>query len=247
MQVSSRQHMTVTLDEIKESRGKCLHRPRHCATHQKMLKIYCCTCNELICDICTDVHSLHQRIQVSDVQAQLRGRLKELLSPLQELSEKVRKKKGPLAELVDKHKTNVATIHAKVDSAINGLVELLKKRQVEIHSEIDGHAEQEKESILAEVKDVEQTLTWLTGSISFIDRMLKTASDYDLVAMGPQVIEQCKTLQRTQLEQETKELSEWYFDEIDDNSRDEIAKWKPKIKQSVKEDAQPTEKDTQGV
>ena len=235
MQVSSRQHITVTLDEIKESEGKCFHRPQHCTAHQKVLKFYCLRCNELICDDCTDMHKSHRAPMVSDVQPNVRIMLNDLISPLQELSEKVKQKKEMTCKLMEKHKENVAAIHAKVDSTIDGLVELLKMRQDEIHNEIDADTEQEAESISAEVEDVEQTLTRLTGSISFVDGVLQTASDYDLVALGRQTVEQCEKLANIKIDMKQREPSEWDFDEAESHSN-KVACLKVKVKLPLDEE-----------
>ena len=236
MRTFSRQHIIVTLDEIKESRGRCFHRPRHCTVHQKVLKLYCCTCNELICDNCTDLHKSHDPLIVSHVQTELRKRLNDFISQLRELSDEVEQRKEMMYKLVEKHKANVAAIHAKVDNTINELVELLKKRQDEIHNEIDAHAEQEMESISAEVEYDERTLTRLTSSVSFVDSVLQTASDYDLVTLGLQTVEQCEELENIKIDMKEKEQPEWDFDGVEDHS-DKVACMKVKVKLPLDEES----------
>ena len=233
MRVSSRKHVTVTLDEIKESGGRCLSRPRNCNSHKKELTMYCSTCAQLICDNCSsEEHSSHEYGLVSDIQDKSRKKLNNYLSSLRHHVEKAKAKKEKAAALMEKHKTNVKAIHTKVDKTIGEIIQVLKKRQGEIHGEIDIKAKEEEDAISADVKDAELIQIRLTSSINFGDRLLQSAGDSDLVSMARQTIDQCKKLQGIKIENKMTDVSEWDFDQADRHG-DKIEALKVKVKLPV--------------
>jgi hypothetical protein len=226
MQVSSRKHSTVTLDEIKESTGKCLYQRRDCTVHKKELKLYCGTCSKVICDDCAkNDHKSHECVIVSDVQDEARKSLEEILKNLRKLPEKAEAKKEEAAALMEKQRAEARAIHEKVDNTIEGLVQLLKERQVEIHKEIDAQAKKEEDAISADIKEAEQLLARLDCCTGFVGRLLQTASDSDLVSMATQTIEQCEKLDGIKIENKKMSVSEWDFDEVWQHS-DSIAELK---------------------
>lgn len=215
MQVSTRNHTAVTLDEIKETSGKCLYRLRECTIHKKELGMYCGTCSKVICGDCTkNDHKSHECVVVADVQDVARKSLDGLLRNLRKLPEKAKAKKREAAALMEKQRAEARAIHEKVDNTIEGLVQLLKERQGEIHKEIDARSKKEEEAISADIGEAEQILAHLDCCIGFIDRLLQTASDSDLVSMATQTIEQCEKLDGIKIENKKTSVSEWDFDEV---------------------------------
>ena len=222
MQAYSTDHVTVMLDEIKVSGGKCLSRTSNCDQHKKELKIYCHTCAKLICDSCStsEHHSSHEHGLVSEIQNETRKNLNNHLSSLQQLVGKAKTERDKAAALMEKHKTNVEVIHTKVDTTITRIIHLLKERQVEIHGEIDTEAKKEEDAISVDIKNAELILTRLTGSINFADRLVQSAGDSDLVSVARQTIDQCEKLKKLKIENKKTEVLEWDFDKADDHSAD---------------------------
>ena len=230
MQVSTRKHATVTLDEIKETTGKCLYRPRNCIIHKKELELYCGTCSKVICNDCAkNDHKSHECVAVSDVQGEARDSLDEILKNLRKLPEKAEAKKEKAAALMEKRRAEATIIHEKVDNTIEGLIQLLQERQVEIHTEIDAQAKKEEDAISADIGEAEQLLARLDCCIGFVDRLLQTASDSDLVSMAMQTIEQCEKLNGIKIENKRTGVLEWDFDEVWQHS-DKIAELKVILK-----------------
>ena len=230
MQVSSRKHATVTLDEIKVTTGKCLHQPRDCIVHKKKLVLYCGTCSKVICDDCAkNDHKSHECVAVSDILEEARDSLDEIIKNLRKLPEKAVAKKREAAALLEKQRAEAAVIHEKVDNTIEGLVQLLKERQVEIHKEINTQAKKEEDAISADIGEAEKLLARLDCCIGFVDRLLQTASDSDLVSMAMQTIEQCEKLNGIKIENKKTGVSEWDFDEVWQHS-DKIAELKVIVK-----------------
>ena len=223
MQASSRKHTTMTLKEIKESGGKCFQQPQYCPSHNKESKMFCCSCSKLMCGDCSNEHSSHENVLSA---SELKTELNKFLKSARGLGDEVKERKRMLDESMAKHKANVAAIHAKVDSTIDGIVELLRKRQSEIHGEIDAQAKEEDEAISA--------LRHLASTTSFVDRLLQTASDADLVAAGHQTLEQCNKVESTIVDKRPLEVTEWSFDDIDAHSK-KIADLKVQVKLPVKE------------
>ena len=123
---------------------------------------------------------------------------------------------------MEKQKAEAAVIHGKVDNTIEGLVQLLKERQEEIHKEIDAQAKKEEDAISADIGEAEQLLARLNTCIGFVDRLLQTTSDSDLVSMALQTIEHCEKLNGIKIENKETGVLEWDFDEVWQHS-DKIA------------------------
>ena len=230
---SASKHTTVTLGEIKESNGKCLHRPRDCAIHKKELKLYCGTCSTVICDDCTKKdHKPHDYVLVSNIQDEARKSLDEILKNLRKFPGEANAKKEKASALMERQKANVAAIHTKVDETIGELIQLLEDRQGEIHGEIDTHAKKEKDAISADIEEAEQVLSRLNSCIGFVNHLLQTAGDLDLVTMAMQTIEHCEKFDHIKTENKQDNISEWEFDEVWQHS-DEIAELKVTAKPEV--------------
>ena len=227
MKASSRKHTTMTLKEIKESGGKCFQRPQYCPSHNKESKMFCCSCSKLMCDDCSNEHSSHENVLSA---SELKTELNEFLKSARQSAGEEEERKKMEDELMAKHKANVAAIHTEVDSTIDGIVELLRNRQSEIHREIDAQAKLEEEAISAEVK----TTDCFTSTTNFVDRLLQTASDADLVAAGHHTLEQCSKIESMKIDRQKMEVSQWSFD-VDIHS-DEIAKWTIQVKGKKEEE-----------
>ena len=225
MQVSSRNHASVTLKEIKESGGKCLLREKYCPSHKKELNKYCFTCSELMCEECITTHHSHETESIPNIRVELN----KFLDSTKRLVRESKERKDTLEKSMEKHKANVTAIHTKVDTTIEGLIELLKKRQVEIHNEIDTHAKKEGGKISADVENSRLTLECLTNGISFVDRLLRSASDSGLATVAQQTLEQCNKLEGIEIDKEPRDISEWFFEDVDD-FRDPISQLSTRAK-----------------
>lgn len=216
-QLATRKHTTVTLDEIKQSGDMYFPRPQYCSIHHKeLLKLYCCTCSKPICGDCTYVdHRPHEYVFLSDVQDELRKQLTESLTSLKQLVETATAKKEEADTLMEKHKFNMANIHTEIDKTISKLIVDMKKRQAELHKEVDVQANPEEKTLLAEVEEAELALVRLTDNISFTERLLQTASDAEIATMTAQTVEQCKKLQViVKLKKQEKTLMDWKVEGI---------------------------------
>ena len=130
---------------------------------------------------------------------------------------------------MEKHKTNIEAIHTKVDKTIGEIIQALKARQQEIHSEVNTEAKKEEDALSADVRDAELILTRLDSGINFTDRLLQTAGDSELVSMARQTLEQCKKLEGIKIENRMTHVLEWDFDKAGRHS-DKVEELKVKVK-----------------
>ena len=196
-QISLKKHTTVTLDEIKEKGDKCFHRPQYCIKHDKeVLKLYCRTCSEPICGDCTYVdHRTHEYVFLSDVQDELKKMLTKKVTSLKGVVELAKDKKEKLDALMEKHKENVVNVHAEIDKTIKEQIVNLKKRQAELHEEVEEKAKQEEKTISTDNESAEFNLVRLASIIKFTERLLQTGNGAEIAAMASQSIEQCEKLE----------------------------------------------------
>ena len=78
----SKNHKLATLAELKEGGAKQLEKKRYCSDHEgEELKLYCRTCQEVICRDCTIVtHKQHDYTFIKDVREELTKKMKSLLA-----------------------------------------------------------------------------------------------------------------------------------------------------------------------
>ena len=211
--VATKEHTTVSLEEIKAAGEKYFQTFHFCPSHQKeVLKLYCRTCSKTICGDCTYVdHRSHDYVFINDIQEELRDKLSQNLDTMKRVASELKSEKEKADKVMEEHETNIASIHAEVDRNFEELINLLKDRQATIHNEIDVRAKKAKKPISANVEGVESTLAHLMSSISFVERLFKCSDACELATMAGPTLEQCKKLEAGQCREEV-EVCKWVLE-----------------------------------
>ena len=198
--IATKEHTTVSLEEIKAAGEKCFQTFHYCPHHEKeVLKLYCRTCSKTICGDCTYVdHRSHEYVFIKDMQEELRDKLSQNLDTMKKVASELKNEKEKADKAMEEHETNVASIHTEVDRKFGELIKLLKDRQAKIHSEIDVRTKKAEKPIAANVEGVESTLAHSMSSISFMERLLKSSDACELATMAGPTLEQCKKLEAGQ-------------------------------------------------
>ena len=99
----------ATLAELKEGGAKQLERKRYCSDHEgEELKLYCRTCQEVICRDCTIVtHKQHDYTFIKDVREELVQEMQDLLGHVEGKVEEFTCHQNHLQEIDRKSKKSV--------------------------------------------------------------------------------------------------------------------------------------------
>lgn len=217
--VATKEHKTVSLEEIKTTGEKCFQTFQRCQVHEKeILKLYCRTCSKTICGDCTYVdHRSHEYVFIKDVREELRKILTEKLNTMKKLAGEARAEKEMADEVLQEHEAKVVSIHAEVDSKFEELSKLLRKHQAEVHQEIDTQAKAGKKPISTYVEEAELSLARLMSNVGFIERLLGSNDACEIATMADAALEQCKKLEYGQKMQKIEESCDWVLEGLEES------------------------------
>ena len=140
-QVNFRDHKVVTLDQLSSDAVKSLERPRYCSHHpEETLKLYCNTCQALICRDCSIVDHQHHRFSFakdarSVVQLQLEQTMKRVTKKQQEFE-------AHLAFIKEAEKTRDVyslTLSQQVNEAFDSFIRSLESLRQQLKKQKRKH------------------------------------------------------------------------------------------------------------
>ncbi len=172
--------------------------PLYCPEHaNKKLKLYCQTCEKLICSKCGlrgGKHHSHDYEEISEAFE----RYKEEVTPSLESMEKQRKRiNEALTELGtrrDEISNQRQTIEADIHSAIGRLHTILKVRETELIGQLHAMTQEKMKELAAQEDHLETLLAQLSSCLLFLEESLKIGSEGEVLMMKKTVVKQVKEL-----------------------------------------------------
>ncbi len=168
----------------------------YCSKHaKKKLKIYCGTCQELICSHCTiRLHKDHQYDLVADTFPKHRDEIKSHTQSVIEKLDTVNKALQALdtraKEIEDQRMVIEGDIHKRIDQ----LHQALDQRREELVGQL-YQLTQQKLKNLATQKDQFQTVqTQLASCLKYVEGSLKTGTEGEILAMKAPVVKQIQQI-----------------------------------------------------
>ena len=199
-QVSFRDHKVVTLDQLSSDAVKSLERPRYCSHHpEETLKLYCNTCQALICRDCSVVDHQHHRFSFakdarSEVQLQLEQTIKRVSVKQQEFE-------AHLAFIKEAEKTRDAysvTLSQQVNEAFDSFIRSLESLRKQLLGEETEAKASDMKQIWAQKQSIEMTLANIASGLRYAERLRGCPSDVDMLAMSSKAREQLVRLHKAQ-------------------------------------------------
>ena len=167
-----------------------------CSKHpSEELKIYCETCDELICRDCTiKTHRDHQFDLVGDCFPKHRDSMVASLQPIKQQLDTVNQ---AVAE-VDGRSTRIAengtTIKFDIQTAIDQLHEALEDRKQQLMAQVDLMVGQTSKTLAAQRDHYQLTQTQLTSCLEFVEESLRTGSPQEVLSMKKSVVERVQQM-----------------------------------------------------
>ena len=187
-------HEISSLDEVEAVASK-MATPKKvavmCPKHPtEPIKIYCDTCDELICRDCTvKAHRDHNYDLVPDAYPKHRDAIIASLEPI----------KWQLASIAKTiHKLDVRSTQleeqgkeckGKVDAEIDRLHAILEARRKELHCEIDEKVHQASKELAAQRDLHELTQAQVSSCVEFVEGSLQSGTQEEVLSMRRQVME----------------------------------------------------------
>ena len=192
-------HQIVTMQDIQVDtatlippKKKVLYCPKH---KEKKLKIYCETCNELICSNCTiRLHQGHQYDIVSDTFQKHKQEIADQLEPVKHHLDTVNQALNNFDARSKEIQDQRAAIQADIHKEIDQLHQALEQRRTELIGQLDQLTQHKLKSLAAQRDHVELLHTQLTGCLEYVEGSLNTGTQGEILEMKAPLLKQINRL-----------------------------------------------------
>ena len=193
-----RNHKILTLNELQT---EAINNPpkkefAYCQKHSsRELKIYCETCNELICKDCTiRTHREHNYDLLAGVFPKHKEELVSSLKPLKQKLDTVQRALDAFDTIAREIKDQRATIEAYIHKEIDHLHQLLDQRRAQVVGELEVLTQQKLKRLAAQRDQVEITQVKLTSCLEYAEGGLQTGTEGEVLAMKAPVLKRIKQI-----------------------------------------------------
>ena len=166
-----------------------------CTKHNKNLKLYCESCEELICRDCTvHIHKDHKYCLISDT---IESHKEEILVSLEPVEKQLEATNTALIGLDGRRDEIVArsvTMETKIHETFNEIHRTLKAREAELMAQLEGHTQQQLKKLSAQREEVEILQTQRESCVHFVRESIRSGSPGDVLKMKAGVVKQVREL-----------------------------------------------------
>ena len=190
--VSTTDHKITSLDEVVTSASKLLPEKQEikCSTHNEPLKIFCGTCEELICHDCTvRIHRNHEYDLVSDYYSK---HYKKLETSLKSVSEKINSVTDVLAALTDsenKIREQGKVVKEEIHVMVEKVIDILNQSERHLTKEVDIVTDSKLQVLSEQKKSAKRRLSQLKDCQEFVEQSLEIGSPQEVVTSIKQMME----------------------------------------------------------
>ena len=161
-----------------------------CTRHPtEPIKIYCETCDELICRDCTvKTHRNHNYDLIPDAFPKHRDTILACLQPVKTELASVVKTISKLKARSGRLDGQGVEAKGKVDAEIDQLLAILEAHRRDLHSEIDGKVHQGKKELVVQIDQHELRQAQLSSCVEFVEGSLQSGTQQEVLSMKRQVV-----------------------------------------------------------
>ena len=185
-------HKIMTLDKVTTSASKLLPEKQDikCSTHNEPLKIFCKTCEELICHDCTvRIHRDHDYDLVSDCYPKCYQKLE---TSVKSVSDKLTAVTDVLTALTDREneiREQGEVIKEEIHVMVEKMINLLRRSEQQLTREVDTVTGSKLKVLSEQKKSAEIRLSQLKDCQEFVEQSLEISSPQEVVISIKQMME----------------------------------------------------------
>ena len=188
-----RGHVVVTLEQLKVGGARNIVAseapPRKCSEHDEPLKVFCFTCNRLICPNCiVDGHFDHDRMFVNKAAPECRDKLRASLAPLQKCNAHILSAVETVAKREKEILENQSSVEDVIGRSIDELIEALKQRKRQLLHEASVLTEERLSAVRAQQKGLALSLAEAQSMVEFVEQSLERATDEEVMEMQQAIV-----------------------------------------------------------
>ena len=178
--------------DLVPSKKKVTYCPQH---SENILKIYCETCGELICNDCTiRLHRGHNYDLVTDTFQRHKEEIVSSLQPVKQHLATVNEAIQALNTRKQDIEEQRVIIEADIHKQINRLLQALEQRRTELVGQLDQLTQQKLKDLAAQKDQCELVQTQLSSCLDYVESSLKTSSEGEILAMKTTVLKQVQQI-----------------------------------------------------
>ena len=188
-------HQIVTIQDVQADAENLIPPKKkilYCQKHEdNVLKIYCETCNVLICTDCTiRLHQGHHYDVISDTFPKHKQEILNQLEPVKHhlatVNQALHTFDASSKEVQDQKAAVQEEIHRKIDQ----LHQVLEQRRTELIGQLDQLTQHKLKTLAAQRDQVELLHTQLTSCLEYMEGSLKTGTQGEILEMKAPLIKQ---------------------------------------------------------
>ena len=192
-------HEISSFNEVQETASKMVTPKKVttlCPKHPtEPIKIYCETCDELICRDCTvKTHRDHSYDLIPDAFPKHRDTIIASLEPVKTQLASVSEVVQELNARSEKLEQQGVEAKVKVDAEIERLHAILEARRRELHSEVDGKVRQASKELAAQRDQHELRQAQLSSCVEFVEGSLQSGTQEEVLSMKRQVVQRAQQM-----------------------------------------------------
>ena len=196
-------HEISSLNEVQETASKMVTPKKVitlCLKHPtEPIKIYCETCDELICRDCTvKTHRDHSYDLIPDAFPKHRDTIIASLEPVKTQLACVSEVVQELNARSEKLEQQGVESKGKVDAEIEKLHAILEARRRELHSEVDRKVHQASKELAAQRDQHELRQAQLNSCVDFVESSLQSGTQEEVLSMKRQVVQRAQQMSEPQ-------------------------------------------------
>ena len=188
-------HQIVTIQDVQADaenlippKKKVLYCPKH---EDNVLKIYCETCNELICTDCTiQLHQGHHYDVISDTFPKHKQEILNQLEPVQHHLATVNQALHTFDARSQEIQGQKAAVQEEIHRKIDQLHQILEQRRIELIGQLDQLTQHKLKTLAAQRDQVELLHTQLTSCLEYMEGSLITGTQGEILEMKASLIKQ---------------------------------------------------------
>ena len=188
-------HQIVTIQNVQADAASFIPPKKkvlYCQKHkEKLLEIYCETCNELICSNCTiRLHQGHQYDVASDTFTKHKQEITDQLEPIKRhlatVNTALHSFDARSKEIQDQRETHQADIHKRIDQ----LQQDLEQRRTELIGQLHQLTQHKLKTLVAQRDQVDLLHTQLSSCLEYVEGSLKTGTQGEILGMKGSLLQQ---------------------------------------------------------
>ena len=186
-------HVVITLDEVARTAFQLPtinpKVPMNCSSHDQPLKIYCETCDDLICSDCTvRIHKGHEYDLVNDTYDRHRQTIESSLEPVREQIVVVTEAVTTLTQREEEITHQGETVKEKIRVMIKQIIDCLLQTERKLTEDVDLAVRLKLNMLSQQKGNAETTLSQLTDCLDFVEQGLKVGTPQQVLLAKSQMI-----------------------------------------------------------